>query len=448
MTMLTTRRRVPSRHVPTVEEKEAYEALWWLPEEEDNRVPGRLTIYPEQGIRLDLNGSFTDPLGLPDGNIGFPIVKGMQYSGARFTLLSCDSVQQKTPFGSGFPKQQLAVDTALVGCFFDSLEEVQFERFYFQVTHLKDWMRNVGLNRPEEKADGFKIEYDPSKASTVPELRAELQRGTISITSEPIWEGAPISEREVSVKIRDQITVDPKDPVGPRELVDSWVSPLNDLLCLATTTPNSLIGLKARHPDWEEDNPKGSVTIHPTSVHQRFPRFSLFNKGRILFNAHDIESFFDKGIRQWMKTADELQDVFSLFFGVHYNRGMRPVNRFLNVVQSVEVYHRIRHGDANLGNMLPKLIDKCPPSVMSVVPAPDVFTEWAVESRNYYTHRTDKSPVAEGENLVILTGALMWIMRVHLMYEFGFSVDQCEEALDRNQELDVVRRASRQMKWS
>lgn len=445
--MLTTRHRVPSRHVPTVEEKETYEAFWWLPKEEDSRVPGRLIIYPERGIRLDLNGSFTDQLEMPGDNVRFPVVQGMQYSGAKFTLLSCDATQQKIPSGSGFPKQQFAVDTALVGCFFDSLEEVQFEKFYFQLTHLKDWMRNVGLERPEQTDDGFKVGYDPTRASTIPELRAELQQGTLSILSKPCWEGSPSSEGEITIKIQDHISVDPKEPIGPREAIDSWVSPLNDLLCLATTTPNSLIDLKARHPDWESDNPKRSVTIHPTSVHQRFPWFSLFNKGRILFNAHDVQSFFEEGIREWMKIADELQDVFSLFFGVHYNRGMRPVNRFLNVVQSVEVYHRIRHGDASLRNMLPKLVQNCPSSVQSDFPAPDTLANWTVESRNYYTHRTEKSPVAEGEDLMLLTEALMWIMRVHLMYEMGFSKDKCEDVLEHNQELNVVRQASREMEW-
>lgn len=446
--MLTTRRRIPSRHVPTVEEKETYEALWWLPEDEDNHVPGRLILYPERGIRLDLNGSFTDQLEMPDGNVGFPVVQGMQYSGAKFTLLSCDAIQQKTPIGSGFPKQQFAVDTALEGCLIGSPQEAQFERFFFQITHLKDWMRNVGLERPEQTDDGFRVRYDPNNASTVPELKAELQKDMISITSEPLWEGLPSSEGEVIIKIRDHITVDPKDPIGPRELLDSWVAPLNDLLCLATTTPNSLIDLKARHPEWEDDSPKRPIAIHPTSVHQRFSRFSLFNKGRILFNAHDMESFFEEGIHQWMTASAELQDVFSLFFGVHYNRGMRPVNRFLNVVQSIEVYHRIRHGDANLRNMLPKLIGNCPPSVKTVFPAPDEFTNWAVESRNYYTHLTEKSPVARGEDLKILTEALMWILRVHLMYEIGFSEGKCEEVLDRNQELDVVRQASLRMEWA
>jgi hypothetical protein len=230
--MLTTKRHVDTGPVPTVENKKTYEALWWLPGDPENRVPGKAILHPENGIHLILNGTFPAHGPAPEPKADVPAVLGRQYSGARFTLLECREYERKVPFGEGFQRQKFVADRVLSGYHFEHPGEVELEEFYLEATHLKDWMRNVGLSRPEKKENGFFIEYDSSSYSTVPELRAKESAASIVVKSQPQRLGKDPMEGPSGVEIAEWVEVTPDSPTSVQGIISSHVQPLLDFLIL------------------------------------------------------------------------------------------------------------------------------------------------------------------------------------------------------------------------
>jgi hypothetical protein len=452
--MLTTRRHVDTGPVPTVESKKTYEALWWIPEDPEGKVPGKVILHPENGIHLILNGVFRGH-GSRLKSQSFsnePVILGTQYSGAGFTLLSCQEQKQEVPFGGGFQRQKFVADRLLIRHHFERPDDVRLEWFSVKMTHLKDWMRNVGLSHPERTEEGFFIEYDPERATTVPELRATLPSASIVVKSKPGQLGGHTAEDPMGVEISEWIKVNPDSPISVETALESYVEPLLDFLSLATAAPNSLLRLRAKHPEDSDETPKRSLKIHPTTDYPRFERRSLYNKGQMLFLADDVDGRFQEMMETWFEAHEELREVFDLFFGVHYDQGMRDTNRFLNVMQALETYHRIRvdDGEVYLKDRVSEMVETARPASKKLVSQSEPFAKWAKDSRHFYTHREDRPNrvVARDETLVLLTHSLLWLLRIHFMSEVGFTPSQIEELLEENDRFRVLEEACAEAPWN
>ena len=488
--MLTTRRYVDAGPIPTVESQSTYEALWWLPGDPEDKVSGKVHIHPEHGVQLVLNGVFGAD-GSRLGSSSFsaePVILGTQYSGAQFTLLECREHKQEVPFGGGFQRQRFVADRALIGHHFESPEDVRLEKFYIEVTHLKDWMRNVGLRQPERAEGGFFIEYDTERATTIPELRASLPSASVVVKSKPKILGGHSVEEQVGVEISEWIEIIPDSPISVDTAITSHVEPLIDFLTLATGAPNSLLHLKARHPEYKEESPEQPLKVHPTTDYPRFDWHSLFNRRKMLFLADDVRKRFQVVMGEWYNIYDSLEDVCGLFFGVHYNQGMPITYRFLGVMRALETYHRMRfkkhelpqgrHGErvkeiisfipsdykhrqwandvlynsnyVSLKSRLIDLVEEERPSIDELVERPEAFAKWAKDTRNFYTHRDERSSmnIARGERLGLLTQSLLWIMRIHFMREVKFTPSQTEELLRENDRFRVLTEACADTPWN
>lgn len=488
--MLTKRRHIDTGPVPTVESTKTYEALWWLPEDSGDKVPGKVIIDPENGIHLILNGVFQSH-GSRLKSQSFskePVILGTQHSGAQFTLLSCEEQKQEVPFGSGFQRQRFVADRILIGHHFERPEDVRLEWFSVNVTHLKDWMRNVGLSHPERTEEGFFIEYDPDRATTVPKLRATLPSASITVRSRPGRLGGNTAEDPMGIEISEWIKVIPNSPISVETALETYIEPLLDFLSLATAAPNSLLRLRAKHPEDSDETPKRFLKIHPTTDYPRFERRSLFNRGQVLFLADDVDGRFQEVMDKWYGVYEEMEDVCDLFFGVHYNQGMPLTNQFLSIMRSLETYHRVRfskydipqneHGRRvkkiisfipsdykhrqwandilynsnymSLKSRMAKLIEEGRPVVNRLVEFTEDFAKWAKDTRNFFTHRDERSSmnVARGERLGLLNQSLLWIMRIHFMREVGLTPSQSEELLEENDRFRVLVEACAEAPWN
>lgn len=452
--MFTTRRHVDTGPVPTVESEKTYEALWWLPDDPEDKVSGKVILHPENGIHLILNGVFRAHGSRLESQSfsNEPIILGTQYSGAQFTLLSCQEQKQEVPFGGGFQRQKFVANRVLIRHHFERPEDVRLEWFSVNVTHLKDWMRNVGLSHPERTEEGFFIEYDPKHATTVPELRATLPSASVTVRSRPGRLGGNTAEDPVGVEISEWVKVIPNSPISVETALKMYIEPLLDFLSLATVAPNSLLRLRAKHPKDSDETPKRPLKIHPTTDYSRFERRSLYNKGQVLFLADDVDGQFSEMIQTWFEAHEELREVFDLFFGVHYQQGMRDTNRFLNVMQALETYHRLRvnDGEVYLVDRVLEMVEKARPTSNRLVSQRESFAKWAKDSRHFYTHREDRPNrvVARGETLVLLTQSLLWLLRIHFMGEVGFTPVQSQELLEDNDRFRVLAEACAEAPWN
>jgi hypothetical protein len=161
---------------------------------------------------------------------------------------------------------------------------------------------------------------------------------------------------------------------------------------------------------------------------------SSVSRGTCLFTYKDIRDDFASCVQAWFESYDKLQDFHDLYFGTIYNPYMGWNQRFLNLVQGLEIYHRhfrdstylsdtefrelkksmgehlkkifpqekTKHlevfqskigywNEYTLRNRLYDLADNCPNPLKSNLGDLDQFARDVADLRNYLTHFSKKS---------------------------------------------------------
>jgi ApeA N-terminal domain 1 len=464
--MFTASRYVKSGYVTTVSQGQKHEGLWWINEKREEFVSGYLHITPN-GIWLSLNGTLKATESIchnPFNLISHDLIHGIQSNGCLFTLETCTESRKVSPWESGYTIQTFSVERVYCGIHANSLDELKFSEYRVNYTYLSDWLRNVGLGSPEEVEGGFFISYEPNKATTVSELKIELQENeaVIEIDGSPGWSHYN-DFQNCKIEIQTIMTIFCKSPMLFAEVSTNFLDPIRDFLNLATARPNSVTSLSAHVGD-------SQIFIHSQSPYQGQPRSSLFNQSIVLFFANDIVENSASFLNKWFTIEREMNDVCKLFFDVHYDQGDFVTNRLLNVVQALEAYSRVRHGEykipkedhqhrstiivgsvpeehqnwlrqalsyannKSLKERLIELIDKAQPLSDKLFPNPIEFSKWVVDTRNYLTHRDleGKKRIATGDQLDLMFYSLLWLLRILFLLEVGFNHDQCRNLLKNN----------------
>jgi hypothetical protein len=180
----------------------------------------------------------------------------------------------------------------------------------------------------------------------------------------------------------------------------------------------------------------------------------------MLFNLKLIKDEFNTILRKWFAKAEVLSPIFNLYFGMLYNSDMYLEQKFSNLIQAIESYHRRTRinteiepdehrkritsiiesidtqykewlenrltysNEPHLRRRLSELIDECGKLInISSSKKKKSFISKVCDTRNYFTHDdvslTDKS--AKGIELLHICSKLKIILEFNLLKEIGFS---------------------------
>jgi hypothetical protein len=199
-------------------------------------------------------------------------------------------------------------------------------------------------------------------------------------------------------------------------------------------------------------------------VNRRTPHWS-----EMLVPFSDISDRFENVIKRWFDGYEKMSSFFDMFFSTHYVPVMYTHHRFLSYVNAIELYHRIKYSNYVLE---PRLHKERLKSIMDSIP--NEHNEWLasklqwsnepslrarleevvsgtgrlvdglldysengigriVTTRNYLTHRDPElEPKAAKElELIYLTRVLDAIVRMLLLKEIGFDLDDIEKRITR-----------------
>jgi hypothetical protein len=470
--IFTMSRSVSLGHVSMASEEKRYEGLWWRAEQPDKKVPGSLLIKP-RGMWLSLNGSLRESEDVardfsPDP-ADYDLVLGAQPNGNQVVLENCvETARKSSLFGRGYSTQDYLVKRVYFGLHVDDLEDLNFSEYIVRYTFLEDWLRDVSLGVPEEVAGGYMVPYDPSCASTVPYLEFDLGDLSLEVVSKP-WPFVETEEKRAGVAIAQYCRVRSQRPRPVDAIEKAVLGPFRNFLNLATTRPNSITELSATITVEGERSP-GQVRIFSQGDYAPISRSSLMNRGVVLFYAKQVSDDPTRYLRTWIDFEREMKDVCELFFAIHYDQGAYASNRLLNIAQTLEALSRARYGrDASpkqdfqkrvdavtasapedlrqwlkeklsfanfkpFGDLLGELIEQAKPLAGQLVSKPNVFVRWVKDTRNFLTHvdRAKKKCIAEGSDLELMISCLLWLARIHLLREAGFSRERCGEIIGEN----------------
>ncbi|HMG76672.1 MAG TPA: HEPN domain-containing protein [Pyrinomonadaceae bacterium] len=316
-----------------------YSGIWWLPTNPQTKVAGTLTFSNEDGIALELIGALGD-LGTFNSRQPYPLILGLAGDGKKVTLSNCvfAGVTVGMP---GFARESYMASFCLVGAHFNELDEVRFSRCEVSFSHLPDWVRTSGF-AVKQYWDEHKVEVI---YSLPPDVEAETSKGLISLSFICNTSGDGIEEMNLHQSVWMEVKADKE--YAFHDLIYQFIRPLQNLLSLATTKPNSILELNvfSKRVFCEKEDGERVETPIQLCFQQKYfePRLSkLLIPDYMLFTLHDIANNFQAVMERWFSISNELDSVCNLFFGIQYTPTLNLENKFLNTVQAVESYHRRR----------------------------------------------------------------------------------------------------------
>ena len=441
-----------------------YKGIFWIPRNPEDLKAGILKFTPEEGATLELiGGRFPQDVERFLEPIKEKIVLGVISKGTPVTLFNCIEIK----FGSGFSSENpsywssvMKATVVFMGAHFSSEEEIKFKSISTRYLFLDDWLNLKLLNveRENEETITFKVPLSQQEillysdnelkitASIIPELRL-----TCSHPSQP---------KGVEALQPAYINLETKEP-NNLECLLSYGRIVQHLLTLAAGKPVYPLIVRGKTESGQE-----------VDIFYALPRLpeEIPSSTRMLFTYQDISHRCQEIFANLLEKEKLLQPVFLLYFGTLYNPKLYLENKFLSLVSALESLHS--RSEAFDGTYIPseeyevvseQLIETLPPQIPSAlrdrlreiikhgnekslrsrlkdilkhygditqlfIDDFDTFIQKVIQTRNFYTHYGENlvQKAAEGSELFKLNLKLNLLLKICLLRELGFSIDEIQ----------------------
>jgi hypothetical protein len=418
-----------------------YHGEWWIPSNPDKRIKGTLTFNQDIGAVLDLIEPFEVP---------YKTIYGINSAGTEMTLLECTQLSINFP---GSPCKILG-QLFFFGALFESKQDILFDSYYCQLSHVNDWIFKSGIKTENEFSKNIVIKFDcPDTISILisPDVKMDIEfQPSFSINR---------NESEIKLKQVSQISFHPKEKTKLDEYL-KLMHHFRNFLCLftqETVFPQKIYGII-------KNSNMPLVNIYykldaPTSI-----RTDVFNP---LLEYKYLGNKFEIYLQNWYTKYDDLEPIFTLYSGTYYGRFVYLNLKFLCLVQALEAYYRrfiqerelpIKEHKERISSILSSvpsiymewLTEKLefsnePPLLkqlnaiysrfakepMYLFLGDEVFTKKVKDTRHYLTHydKKLKKKAADGIELFVITEKLRILVELCLLNEIGFSMKELSELI-------------------
>lgn len=313
------------------------EGQWWLPDRAGRRVPGTLTFNTD-GLELVLCGplrEFEMPegevvrVGAPEWEVE-PVVHGRSRDGRRFTLLEVGGANLRGPFQE--VQEVHRPSMALAGCHTNA---DLFSEVWCDFDYLDAW-----ADPPSITDEGDQREEVAVRLAKVELAHAEVRDVSVRLVSGV--QGTSGGSR-VDLLRWTSFAVTPPSSRPARELVDSCVRPLQDLLVFCVGRSVRLTSLRLMPIDLE-DHREGSAEAFFSAVQPPASRTPTFA---------DIESYTaptilslrrspvapDELVIRWFDLWSTYREVLTLLLSPLYAPFMYSEHGYSSTFQSAEALH-------------------------------------------------------------------------------------------------------------
>jgi hypothetical protein len=454
-----------------VNQSAEYQGYWWLPDEPEEKVSGTLKFTPDDGAILDLVGSF----GGIKGSVGtmadlFPspesgLILGFSVNGKAITLRNCKMTRGSLGM-PGFATSTYSADMVIVGEHFERPEDIGFEVLSVEYAHLEEWAGISGfeLKMPQDpKNHPYVIEHQiPERISvSVGETSISLMFGANYELSNPLVRTASITQKvNIRVEFPEKKPMD--DLLGIIYRIQNFLSlgvrdPVYPLSVKSTTSTKS-----------SGETPSVEIYYRPLG---RTESTDKVHPVDMLFTLNALPGGLDCALRAWFERAEVLEPVYQLYLGTVYNPNAFLEQRFLNLVQALEAYHRrampttdlpeVEHerrkedilravpdhyrewlegklrysNEPGLGKRLKDIIRRYPETAYPIAGSNskerEKFVRKIVDTRNYRTHFDEslEGRAARGEELYRISEKLKLLTEMSLIGEIGFGDVEIKRAV-------------------
>lgn len=433
--------------------------IFWVADHEDGQLQGRLQFDPEEGITVELIGSFD----AANPNDDDELIRILGWIGKdKVTLERCFSTgtYRRSP---GIPESHYKANALLLG--YHAFEPTpEFQSATVSLGNLENWVGHRGIDREmnlnsEKKKQDVEITY---RLLALAEESCRFSRGEVALRF--AWETKGDQRHDVTLRHWPvlKITYDQRRPLKE---IRRDVGLLESLLTLCTGTSTSIDKLVLRRPDVRVTMLSGDegpaeqpveFIAQPLKYINPSERKST-SRHRMLLTYEEFGGI--EAVAKWLDTAPRFRRALNSFTSVWRAKQMFAENRFLNVTFAAEAFHRITQGgfymdDEEFGRLLKAYLDSTPeehqdwllgriaygndlPLVKRLrqlakrsAPATrNLITnrgQWAFllsRVRNELTHVGEGTRSFGGSELVSLTESVISVVRVCMLLECGVDAE-------------------------
>lgn len=429
---------------------------FWLPERDEKKIPGILTIKDGGDIQLEVVGhfgSFNDD--------EFDRIIGHIENDGLVTLENCFYTNKNGAFG-GISKSRLCVNKVLSGVAYDKNEVVTFNTLSFSVDCLDEWIGISGINVSRDR------EYKTATISYAPpeNISYELDNGMkLEICFAYTLPGSPnTTEAKISQRVYFKLK---SEELRPLDDFTEIAYKLTNFLCFAIDTTVALKSVSATSTEIQRDGG------YPVSVKIFYPSIPFTEKvprknwHRMLFTYGTIESNAQDVFNNWLGAYETMAPALSLYFSTKNGAQKYLDGKFLALAQGLETYHRrtsdeqlmdslefqdlvstilktcpeqhvawlngrLMHGnEINLGKRLKRIVEPFKDKLGTSKERGKLLRK-IVDTRNYLTHYSDnlKNNSASGDELLGLCQKMEVIFQLHFLKTIGFSEKEIDSVVN------------------
>jgi hypothetical protein len=438
---------------------------FWLPESEERKIPGTLTISDGGNIELEVVGLFDDSVEALNDNDDLGRIIGHVEKDGMVTLDNCFYTKKNFSFG-GISKSKLCVSRVLSGKAYKKDEPFTFNSISFSVDCFDEWVRVSGIqvDTDWEKRTAT-IAYEPPS-----DIEYTLDNGMqLSICFAYSLPGSPTTtEAKISQRAYFKLTSEKLRPLS--DFTDIAFK-LTNLMCFAIDTTVTLKNLTAHSSEIQRQSGNGKSYPVPINIYYPSIPFSeqVPNKSwhQMLFGYGLIKSNAEEVFNNWINAYDVISPALSLYFSTKIGAQKYLDGKFLALVQGLETYHRrtsdeklmepsefeslvstvvehcpeqhvewlkgrLMHGnEINLGKRLKHIIEPFKEKLGNSTDRNKLLRK-LIDTRNYLTHYDAalETRAANGQELWVLCLKMEVIFQLHFLKVIGFSDEEIDSVVE------------------
>ncbi|MBK4772810.1 MAG: hypothetical protein FT726_24715 [Pantoea sp. Morm] len=447
-----------------IKEEVVREGEFWIADNINEVVRGRLYIRENQTILLELDGAL-NVASFFSGNTVLKRINGKVEKEGEVTLEGC--LYKKINITGGIGEKSLIhVNCAFLGHAFKQDEEIKLDSLSFSVDHLEEWVGVTGISfdhKPNEK-DVYAINYSRPK-----DIVISLDDGyELKVTFGYAFKGTS-SLKETKVEHMTNLVIEGDKPI-PYEELSKIAHDVVKFISLAFEKPLVIARVRGRKKVQTEGVSQSTdfISIYYKSNRYNADRNDL-EVNDMIFEYKDIANNASDHFKKWMKACKELSPSISLYFSSAAGQHGVIEARFISLVQGLETYHRANSHDKKMPqetfeDLVIQLINNCPDDhkewlrgrlshgneinlmarMKSVTSCLEgilgdkkmlkSLSREVVNTRNYLTHYNPdlKEKAASGKRLVQLNYLLELVFLAHFLKIIGFDDEKIKMFYERN----------------
>ncbi|HBL7242229.1 TPA: hypothetical protein LS257_004953 [Serratia liquefaciens] len=438
-----------------IEDEYKKTGYFWLPGDEEKKIPGVLSINDGGKIDLEILGLFDDSiisLNKDDFEIG-RIIGAVEKDGL-VTLDGCYYSKKSFSFG-GISKSNITVNKVFSGAAWERDEAVTFNTFSFTIDCLDEWVGISGINVDNDyKNKTTSISYAPPE-----KISFALDNGMgVEICFAYTLPGFP-NLKEAKITQRAYFRLKSEELCELKSFISTSFK-VTSLMCFAMDNVVTMKDISATSSEIQKDGYQTPIKIYYQSAIYTEVAPKL-NRHDMLFSYGIIKNNIQNVFNNWINAYEYLSPAFGLYFSTKTGAQKYLDGKFLALAQGLETYHRrtsneklmeseifdslvstvleacpnehidwlkgrLTHGnEINLSKRLKAIIEPFKEHLGENKDRKSLLRK-IVNTRNYLTHYSQnlEDESAKGEELWILCSKIEAIFILHFLNVVGFNPEE------------------------